>query len=72
MSAQSLTHKMRSFAATSPLETVKEKLIKLADDLDREIESMGNAEGVFDVRRLLGAWAKARMYYCSVSGEPLV
>lgn len=60
-----LAQSMRAVADAQEPETAK-KLRDLADALDAAADDRTN------VKRLLGAWARARRFYCEVTGEPLI
>ena len=62
-----LSELMRELAERSPVS--REKLIAHADALDAAIDRMGEEGGV---KRMLGAWARARRVWCDITGEPLV
>lgn len=64
-----LIRKMRALAKTSsPFHA--QQLHEKADALEKAIENLTqDNEGTM---RLLGAWARARRYYCNLTGEPLL
>ena len=64
-----LSQRMRQLSWMPKGEPRAEELRSKADALDAAIEQMG-AEG--GVKRMLGAWARARRLWCDVTGETLV
>jgi hypothetical protein len=67
----------------SDVRTLPEKMLALADaghpyaeelrDRSRALTAAIHAPPeTFDMKRVLGCWARARKLYCDASGEPLV
>lgn len=59
----SLTDRMRTLAKDG--HPCAEELRQRADDMD-------NAIATHDMRKMIGAWARARRLWCKCTGEPLI
>lgn len=49
-----------------------EKAQRLAREFDAAATYLGGRNDPEAAKRLLGCWARARKYYCDLTGEPLV
>jgi hypothetical protein len=59
-----LPEKMRALAATGHAR---------ADDLIREADALEKVlDTDFNVKRIVGTWARARRVWCECTGEPLI
>ena len=68
-SRESLIRRMRALAKkSSPYHA--QQLHEKADALEKAIETLTQDNA--GTMRLLGAWARARRYYCDLTGEPLI
>lgn len=64
-----LIRQMRALAKkSSPYHA--QQLHEKADALEKAIETLTQDNA--GTMRLLGAWARARRYYCDLTGEPLI
>jgi len=43
-----------------------------AEDLQQMADDMDNAIATHDMRKMIGAWARARRLWCECTGEPLI
>lgn len=69
--APSLPDRMRAYAADHP--EVAAKFGELADALDKAIEALVDPDAdAGEVKRMLGAWARARRAWCDETGDSLV
>lgn len=64
-----LAEKMLAYADKNNLPE-DDKMRILAKEFDTQIRKFIFGEG--DVKSVVGSWARARRYWCSVSGESLV
>lgn len=65
----SLPDRMRALADTGHPRA--DELRKRAAALDASV-GVNVGDGGFDVRKTLGAWARARRLWCECTGEPLI
>lgn len=85
-SSESLADRMRTLATTGVYtggrierrirltNEQKATLAELADKLDEraDIQQFVGDDTSLEIRRLLGSWARARRYWCNLTGEPLI
>jgi hypothetical protein len=64
-----LVDKMMTWANSRQNTSKVARMRELALALDDAIQHLYDENGV---KRMLGAWARARMYWCEVTGEPLI
>lgn len=43
-----------------------------AEELRQRADDMDNAIATHDMRKMIGAWARARRLWCECTGEPLI
>ena len=65
--SDTLADKMRELANynTELPSDIKDELLSRAKEMEMAVITL-------DVRKMLGAWARARTLWCSLTGEPLV
>jgi hypothetical protein len=68
--AHSLPYRLRQLAAGGSHEHAVE-LFARARDLEAALQGV-RASGVASIKRLVGAWARARKLWCELTGEDLV
>lgn len=66
-----ITLKMRALANETKDEALAMALLMRADDLDGAVKNLME-DGPDGVKKVLGAWARARMLWCKTTGEPLI
>ncbi|GER16693.1 hypothetical protein [Variovorax boronicumulans] len=71
MSTPDLSERMRSRADVDQL-PADHMLRTLADALDEAVTGFYGTPQSVSVRRLVGAWARARMVWCAHTGESLL
>lgn len=64
-----LAERMRAYAKTNP---GNERMFELADDFDHTKELADHAWNHDNMKRMIGAWARARAHWADVTGEDLV
>lgn len=64
-----LAERMRAYARSNP---GNERMFELADDLDHTVELANHQWDPTNMKRMIGAVARARLHWCAVTGEPLV
>ena len=69
MTEATLSQRMRQLSWTSKGKPRAEELRAAANELDAALEQL-NQPG--DLKRMMGAWARARLLWCDVTGEDLV
>lgn len=62
-----LVQKMRVWAARQPSDARTPDMLRLAARFEEVI-----TDNTASAAQLLGAWARARKFYCITTGEPLV
>jgi hypothetical protein len=67
--SEPLVDRMWKWADDHTTDIRRGEMRNLADALDRAITNLDAEDGV---KRMLGAWARARRYWCEVTGEPLI
>lgn len=63
-----LWEKLRALAANGADEDTAKECLKLAADFEAA-SNMNDA--TWSAKRMLGTWARARLKYCELTGEPL-
>lgn len=69
--ARDLPARMRERADADQL-AADHELRTLADALDQAIDAFFSAPPKITVRQFVAAWARARLVWCNLTGEPLI
>ena len=69
MSDDSLPEKMRALAVAHPRAV---EILAAAEALDKAVSGCYATPQTVTVPQMVGAWAKARKLYCSITGENLI